>query len=455
MPDMRLALTDQAISKLPLAPKGGQYRARDTELAGFMVLVGTRSKAFAIQAEFWREGVRELQVRMKLGEVGQISTRDARKKAKEALGCVARGERPGEPAKPVKIEQITLRQAWERYRDAHMRRKERSEATIRSYQDHVERLMRDWLDLPLKTLGDNPRLVADRHDQLTTKRGPSVGNGCMRTLRAIYNHARKAARELPPDNPTMAVDWNVEKRRDTALGAEDLPQWFLEAGRLRHPIRREFQLFMLLSGSRPGALMQARIEDLDVRRRILHIPRPKGGAKRAFDIPLSRPMILCLVRAMRASRMMHPKQAETWIFAAASEPGHLIEHKEARSKLSKWGNDLRQSYRTLGQAVELSDIDMHLLMNHSLPGVNAGYITRAKLLSSHLRSAQDKLSDFIIETGTASKPADGPRERAWPLLPSRRLGDARLDPTPPDPRIGRPRKRVQAKPGNSEAQASA
>ena len=355
MQDVRLALTDQAISKLPLAEGGSTARATQSSLVSWCWSARGLRPSLS-RPSSGGGGVRELQVRMKLGDVGQISTRDARKKAKEALGCVARGERPGEPAKPVKIEQITLRQAWERYRDAHMRRKKRSEATIRSYQDHVERLMRDWLELPLKTLGDNPRLVADRHDQLTTKRGPSVGNGCMRTLRAIYNHARKAARELPPDNPTMAVDWNVEKRRDTALGAEDLPQWFLEAGRLRHPIRREFQLFMLLSGSRPGALMQARIEDLDIRRRILHIPRPKGGAKRAFDIPLSRPMILCLVRAMRASRMMHPKQAETWIFAAASEPGHLIEHKEARSKLSKWGNGLRQSYRTLGQAVELSDI---------------------------------------------------------------------------------------------------
>jgi hypothetical protein len=28
---------------------------------------------------------------------------------------------------------------------------------------------------------------------------------------------------------------------------------------------------------------------------------------------------------------------------------------------------------------------MHLLMNHSLPGVNADYITRNKLLEDHLR----------------------------------------------------------------------
>jgi hypothetical protein len=102
-------------------------------------------------------------------------------------------------------------------------------------------------------------------------------------------------------------------------------------------------------------------------------------------------MIRCLIRAMRVGRILHPEAAETWIFAADSAPGHMIEHKDPRTRLFKWGNDLRQSYRTLGQAAGLSEIDMHLLMNHSVPGVNAGYITRAKLLGDHPRAAQEGL----------------------------------------------------------------
>ena len=77
-------------------------------------------------------------------------------------------------------------------------------------------------------------------------------------------------------------------------------------------------------------------------------------------------MICCLVRTMRASRMLHPEAAETWIFAAGGEEGHIVEQKEDREVLSKWGNDLRHTYRTIGQEVLLSPIDMHLLMNHSV-----------------------------------------------------------------------------------------
>jgi hypothetical protein len=97
-------------------------------------------------------------------------------------------------------------------------------------------------------------------------------------------------------------------------------------------------------------------------------------------------MILCLIRAIRFSRRMHPEHGSRWVFAAASDAGHLVEQKEDRSVLSKWGNDLRQSFRTLAQVAGVSKFDARLLMNHAIPGVNAGYITRAKILEDHLRS---------------------------------------------------------------------
>jgi hypothetical protein len=84
------------------------------------------------------------------------------------------------------------------------------------------------------------------------------------------------------------------------------------------------------------------------------------------------------------------------LFPSSSASGHLTEQREDRTELSKWGNDLRQTYRTLGQDAGLSEFDMHLLMNHSLAGVNAGYITRSKL-TDHLREQQEKLSRFIME----------------------------------------------------------
>jgi hypothetical protein len=126
-------------------------------------------------------------------------------------------------------------------------------------------------------------------------------------------------------------------------------------------------------------------------------------------------MIHCIIRAIRWGRIMYPDQGKSWLFPADSEPGHLVEHKEERNVLSKWGNDLRQSYRTLAQAAGVSELDIHLLMNHSLPGVNAGYITRDRLLRDHLRQQQQRISGLVV---------DGPEVKRGPSL-VRWLGSAK------------------------------
>jgi hypothetical protein len=220
----------------------------------------------------------------------------------------------------------------------------------------------------------------------------------MRSLRAVYNHARKSNTDLPPVNPVSAIDWNKEHRRKTGMGPNDISGWLRELCAMDNPLRREFHLLTLFSGSRPTALKNLRIEHIDLQQRMIHIPRPKGGEARAFDIPLSRPMIRCIIRAIRWGRIMYSEQAKSWVFPADSESGHLVEHKEERSLLSKWGNDLRQSYRTLAQAAGVSELDVHLLMNHSLPGVNAGYITRDRLLRDHLRHQQQRISELVVHS---------------------------------------------------------
>jgi site-specific recombinase XerD len=396
MADLRQILTDKAVARQPYA-KQKQYKVRDTEVAGFFVLIGKRRKSFMAQGEFWRNGVREFAAQVKLGEFGDLSTREARSRAKDALGSIARGQRPGESPRAI-IGSITLRQAWERYRDAHMKRKGRNAGTIENYRDHMERLFADWLDKPLARLGRQPNLVLERHDRITQENGPYIANGSMRSLRAVYNHARKSNTELPPVNPVTAIDWNKERRRNTGMGMNDIGGWLKELHALPNPLRREFHLLTLLSGSRPTALKNVRIEHIDLRQRLVHIPKPKGGEEKAFDIPLSRPMIRCIVRTMRLGRMAYPYHAKFWLFPAESGTGHLVEHKEERNVLSKWGNDLRQSYRTLAQAAGVSELDIHLLMNHSLPGVNAGYITRDRLLRDHLRKQQQRISEAVFSS---------------------------------------------------------
>ncbi len=377
------------------------------KLKGFFVVVGKRKKIFTVQGDLRRAGKRASTIRVSIGDASEVSTRTGRATARDYILQISRGQHPNtgkrgqdvsekSGAEAAQLNRVTLQAAWERYRDAHMVRKGRSEGTIESYRDHVERMFIEWLDIPLKDLADDPAGVAKKHDTITHDNGPYIANGSMRTLRAIYNHARKTNKELPADNPVNAIDWNGEKRRDTAMGATDLKGWFVQLAAMDNPIRREFHLFTLLSGCRPAALKEVKPEHINFRRRMRHIPKPKGGSKRAFDIPLSREMIICLSRALRFGRVIYPAEAAKWVFPADSALGHQVEQKENRDVLSKWGNDLRQSYRTLATTAGVSETDARLLMNHAIPGVNAGYITRHKLLEDHLRGQQQAISRVVF-----------------------------------------------------------
>jgi hypothetical protein len=233
MSEHKLALTDRIVADLPL-PKTGRYLVRDTELAGFFVQVGKRAKTFMVQGDLRTGGSRQT-VRLKINQADRITTRKARANAMEILGKIAKGEdprdRPGKVPRNASAEP-TLREAWGHYRASHMERKGLSTKTIDGYRDHVERLMGDWQDTSLAELGNNPKMVIERHETITKANGPYMANSCMRSLRAIYNHARKSCRSLPADNPVGALDWNAERRRDTALGLRDLTVWFQQAEKL-------------------------------------------------------------------------------------------------------------------------------------------------------------------------------------------------------------------------------
>jgi hypothetical protein len=101
---MRLALTDKAILALQFTASGQQI-VRDAELPGFFVMVGKRTKTFMVQGDLRLNGKRQ-SLRLKVGEVGEVRTREARAKAKALLGLIGKGVDPrpkeaGEGRRPI------------------------------------------------------------------------------------------------------------------------------------------------------------------------------------------------------------------------------------------------------------------------------------------------------------------------------------------------------------------
>nr|WP_244521551.1 hypothetical protein [Bradyrhizobium sp. DOA9] len=143
-------------------------------------------------------------------------------------------------------------------------------------------------------------------------------------------------------------------------------------------------------------------------------------------------MILSLIRVLRFGRQMHPSQARKWLFPAESASGHLAETKEDRDILSKWGNELRQTFRTIATAAGVSEFDAKLLMNHSIPGVNAGYVTRHKLVEDHLRNQQQAISSVVFSAlGNSLKEHKTLFNWLGPRASRRAVSQVRLEPNTP------------------------
>ena len=390
----KVKLTNRLCRELPFSTTG-QYVMRDAAMPGFLCVVGARSRTYTLQLDVMVLGKRKT-VKRAIGSVEDFDASAARLEA-QRMTVEIRTEKTKHVGKR---NAPTFDTAWADYRkrlEARIAVGERSPRSLEARIDHVERLLADWLDVPLRQLGDAPHLIAERHREITLKYGPIQANRVMETFRAIYAHVLKRRLDpgLPPVSPTSAVDFNREERRSTGMSPQELRTWAKQLDKLPNQVRREFHLFTLLSAMRPDALTRARWEHLDMEKRVLHVPDPKGGKRRAFDLPLSRAMLRCLWRTRRVGRLLHSDAAHLWIYPAATPTGHIAEHRERRTVLSHWGSDLRQTWRTAAQAAGLSELDCSLIMNHSLGSVNAGYITSAAL-RDHLRACQEKVSRHVM-----------------------------------------------------------
>ncbi len=368
---------------------------RDVELPGFFIIVGAKKRTWWVQYDWVEELTRKRHTRrVRLGHWPQVSAMEARKQASVVLS--ARG-------KP-KQEGPTLRQAWEDYRDLHLAPKvllgKRSQRTVDNFSYFLPRLLGEWMDTPLDLLAQKRDVVRRKYVELC---GRSLGSAknAFGALRAIYRFAQQ---HYPPEQLTrpnpVSFQLDGPEPRQSGMAPDELAGWYARLQKVPCPIRKEFHLFTLLSGLRTTTVEEARWADLDVKRRALTIPAPKGGRHKKFDLPLSREMLRCLWRARKEGRILCPGGSE-WIFVSAgSVSGHIQENKQAGLGKSKdgWslvGHSLRHTWRSCTLPAGVSELSARLILNHARRDASESYITRDALWE-FLLNEQAKISRFIM-----------------------------------------------------------
>lgn len=377
---MKSKITQALVERGPTPERGKSVLHADTEMRGFYLIVTPTKRSFYVQSL-----VNGKQVRTKLGDHPSMDAKQARDLARRTLVEMRGGANPNEERRKAKARGITLRDAL----DLHLAAKPLSPRTKEDYRYSCDQYLPDWLDKALAELGADRAGVRERHRRITEKHGASTADTVFRIFRAVYNRGLREHPELPA-NPTANVDYHGLRRRKVDSNADKLRAWG-KAVLALHPVRRDLHLFMILTGMRRTSACEARIGDLDLSTKRLHVPKPKGGAQRAFDLPLSGPLADLLGQRLSESPRLHRKSP--WLFPADSKSGHVAE--VAQHELDGLtGHALRHTYATLALQAGVPIAELKFLLNHAAGNVTMGYLNPSL---DHLRGYQERASAYVLD----------------------------------------------------------
>ena len=394
-----MRLNKSTVDNLPVTSKQEIYRDEALPCFGIRVSPGG-TKTFFVEKRINGRGRRK-----SIGKYGEITPEQARKEAQKFLGQVATGVDPIEEKRARQTKGITVGQAFEEYLSI---RKTLTPGTVHDYRRHLRESYPDWVNRPLASISKDA--VAKRHAKIG-ERSPERANNAMRVLRAVFNFARgqyedAQGNSLFPQNPvdrlTHTRAWFPRKRRQTLIRQAELPAWFEAVMDLRQqgddPQARtvsDYLLLLVFTGMRRSEGMHLKWDDIDLVAATLTIATTKNGK------PLTLPLSHFLLELFKARRLLVDGE---YVFPGKGEYGHLIEPRPQMDKVTKQSgvtftlHDLRRTYITVAEGLDISAYALKRLVNHSVGNdVTAGYIISDV---ERLRAPMQKITDYLLRIAT-------------------------------------------------------
>jgi integrase len=261
---------------------------------------------------------------------------------------------------------VTLGEAYLQY-VASLQKKNASPNTLRLVAQHWSNHLCKFQGQELTAISraDCRKLHAD-----LLKRGPTLSNSVHRILRAIISYAQKRLDVPIMQNPVTGVEFHPERLRRLSISEADLPA-FWQATEALTTVRRNFWRVLLLSGLRRQDCATIRWDEVDYQRGLIRRPKPKGGARKAFDLPLTAPLPALLAEL----REEHDKlwRGNPFVFPSASKTGHIVKPLDPRLA-GVHPQMCRRCYATQTARILNNPYLVASLLNHHLPGITSIYV---------------------------------------------------------------------------------
>lgn len=395
-----------------------QKRYYDNKLKGFGVRVTSGgSKAFFVEKK-----IRDTNKvkRITIARYPELTVEQARVEAQKLIGQMVTGNDPSNAAKKraireaqakllaeqkiLQIKNITFGQAYKEYIADNINLKA---STIKGYDAVIQHRISDWLVIPLCKITD--AMVFERFRAIT-EISPAQANYAFRILRAVFYFAMRHYKDANNEpvflnNPTVILKrkWNEIERRQTVIKPHQLKPWFKAVLGLsensplsKADMIRDYLLLLIFTGLRRTEAASIKWEHIDFEDRSLRITNTKNGKPHSLPIP---DYLLQLLQKRRDDSLsiLSP---EGYVFPGSGARGHLVEPKKQIARVIDVSgvqfciHDLRRSFATYAYTLELQELTIKRLLNHSTQkSVTDGYIVPD---IEQLRKHMQKIEDYIL-----------------------------------------------------------
>jgi integrase len=390
-----------------------EYRARgqsliyDAVLSGFGLRVGQKAKTY-----FAEKRVNGRTTRVTIGQHGHLTCEQARREAQRQLGLMAGGVNPNEEKRAANACSITLGEAF----DAYLKARKLRPHTAYDYQRIAIVAFADWSARSLTWI--TKERILQRHRDLVSCNGPAYADQAMRVLRAVYN-LQMAMNEGPgdagsllPGNPVKILSrshsWHKLERRQTVIKPTEIKRWFRavldlcpEHASGTDRTIQDYLLLLLFTGLRRSEGAGLLWENVDWKARTLTVMETKNGTSHTLPIPNYLFGILQRRRLGVSGMYVFPGNGAT---GRLVEPRSQVARVEAASGVKFCLHDLRRTFISMADSLDISRFAIQRLVNHKGAGdVTAGYIVSDV---ERLRAAMQQVETAFLAKVDAAEPSE-------------------------------------------------
>ncbi|HAT3859885.1 TPA: tyrosine-type recombinase/integrase [Legionella pneumophila] len=392
-----MKINKSTVDNLPLPEvqqegKTAQKRYYDDNLKGF----GVRITSGGSKAFFVEKFINRKRCRITLGHYPELTAEMARNKALLMLGQIAMGGDPIAEKKASTIIKVTLNEVFKDYLKT---RKTLKPKTISNYQQILDKGFTSWKHKPILSITKDR--ITKYHEKLGKEHGEAYANLAMRILRALFNFAAgqyedAKGNSLILENPVKRLSqtraWYRVERRQTYIKPHELKAWYAGLQITQNEVLRDYLLLILLTGLRRQEAATLKWSDVDLSAKTFTLSKTKNNE--THTLPLSDFLYNLMVNRKK-------NQMNDYVFPGTGAAGHIIEPRKLMAHVTKTSgvhftvHDLRRTFITIAESLDIPAYALKRLMNHKMNNdVTAGYIVADV---ERLRKPMQLITNYILK----------------------------------------------------------